>query len=131
MFLTLYLFIYLFNFFLIVEKILETRDASPAHFLTKIESFSLFSHYGIDKYETREFEAGDYKWRLIIYPNGDEYENKEYISVYLAVAESSSLPVDWEINAIFTIFIYNQILNKYQFLRGNIYFLLFPIINNC
>ncbi|EYU28830.1 hypothetical protein MIMGU_mgv1a018140mg, partial [Erythranthe guttata] len=100
-------------------KILETRDASPAHFLTKIESFSLFSHYGIDKYETREFEAGDYKWRLIIYPNGDEYENKEYISVYLAVAESSSLPVDWEINAIFTIFIYNQILNKYQFLRVN------------
>ncbi|XP_012839525.1 PREDICTED: uncharacterized protein LOC105959911 [Erythranthe guttata] len=39
----------------------ETRHVSP-HFLTKIESFSLLSEYGIEKYETRVFESGDYKW---------------------------------------------------------------------
>ncbi|EYU39918.1 hypothetical protein MIMGU_mgv1a021770mg, partial [Erythranthe guttata] len=90
-------------------------ENSPAHFLTKIESFSLFSDYGIDKYETREFEAGDYKWRLIIYPNGKE--KGDHISVYLAMAETSYLPMNWEFNAIFTIFLYNQISDKYLCFR--------------
>ncbi|KAL8041226.1 hypothetical protein ABFX02_10G151900 [Erythranthe guttata] len=91
----------------------ETRHVSP-HFLTKIESFSLLSEYGIEKYETRVFESGDYKWRLIIYPDGNESQDKgNHVSVYLAMADTSSLPVDWEIDAIFTIFLYNQISDKY------------------
>ncbi|EYU18580.1 hypothetical protein MIMGU_mgv1a025984mg, partial [Erythranthe guttata] len=91
----------------------EIRHVSP-HFLTKIESFSLLSEYGIEKYETRVFESGDYKWRLIIYPDGNESQDKgNHVSVYLAMADTSSLPVDWEIDAIFSIFLYNQISDKY------------------
>ncbi|KAL7097608.1 hypothetical protein ACP275_10G155500 [Erythranthe tilingii] len=101
------------------ELIVETRDASPAHFLTKIESFSLFPKHWIVKYETCEFEAGGYKWRLIIYPSGRPYSPSGYISVYLSLAETSSLPVDWEFNAIFTIFLYNQISDNYLCFRGN------------
>ncbi|KAK6127969.1 hypothetical protein DH2020_038271 [Rehmannia glutinosa] len=97
----------------------ETRETSPAHFLVKIESFSLLSEYGINKYETREFVAGDYEWRLVIYPDGKMNEEEgNHVSVYLAMVGTSSLPVDWEVNAVFSIFLYNQILDNYSCFRG-------------
>ncbi|KAI3459809.1 hypothetical protein Pfo_016472 [Paulownia fortunei] len=103
------------------EFAMETRDASPAHFLIKIESFSLLSEYGIQKYESKEFVAGDYKWKLIIYPDGHESENDgKHISVYLAMVGTSSLPVDWEVNAIFSFFLFNQISDKYLCFRGKV-----------
>ncbi|KAH6778726.1 hypothetical protein C2S52_009963 [Perilla frutescens var. hirtella] len=99
----------------------ETREASPSNFLIKIESFSLLSEYGIGKYESREFEGGDYKWKLIIYLDGLESEKEgdsDHVCVFVAAAGTSSLPVDWEINAIFTIFLYNQISDNYLCFRG-------------
>ncbi|EYU41007.1 hypothetical protein MIMGU_mgv1a018766mg, partial [Erythranthe guttata] len=89
----------------------ETREASPANFLIKIESFY---KCGIHKYETKEFAAGEYKWRLIIYPNGDDnIVGKEYISVYLAMVDTSSLPANWEVNAVFSIFLLNHNSGNY------------------
>ncbi|EYU41057.1 hypothetical protein MIMGU_mgv11b023521mg [Erythranthe guttata] len=41
---------------------METREAPPAHLLVNIESFSLFEKCQIEKYETKEFAAGEYKW---------------------------------------------------------------------
>ncbi|KAK6121989.1 hypothetical protein DH2020_044263 [Rehmannia glutinosa] len=100
---------------------METREASPAHFLIKIESFSLLSECGIKKYETREFEAGGYRWRLIIYPDGHVSESEgNHVSVYLAMAGSSSLPVDWEVNAMFSIFLFNKMLDNYLCFRGKV-----------
>ncbi|GFQ08828.1 hypothetical protein PHJA_003026800 [Phtheirospermum japonicum] len=82
---------------------METREASPAHFLIKIESFSLLEKHGIDKYETREFKSGEYRWRLIIYPNDHKRgrDGEGYVSVYLAVSDTSALPANWEVNAVF------------------------------
>ncbi|KAL8035449.1 hypothetical protein ABFX02_12G097700 [Erythranthe guttata] len=97
--------------------VVETRDVSPAHFETRIKSFSLLSSIGIDKYETREFEAGDYKWRLVIYPGGKE--KGDYISVYLSLVDTNSLPLDWEFNATCTVFLYDHILDKYLCFRVN------------
>ncbi|KAI3470211.1 hypothetical protein Pfo_026874 [Paulownia fortunei] len=89
---------------------METREASPSHFLIKIEAFSILDKYGIKKYETRAFVAGEHKWRLIIYPNGHETgKDCGYISVNLAMADTSYLPVNWEVNAVFSIFLFNQI----------------------
>ncbi|KAH6786541.1 hypothetical protein C2S52_006093 [Perilla frutescens var. hirtella] len=98
----------------------ETREASPANLLIKIKDFSLLSDYGIKKYESRAFEAGGYKWKLIIYPDGDESKDEggHHVSVYLSVAETSSLPVDWEINAICSIFLYNKNSDNYLCFRG-------------
>ncbi|XP_012851636.1 PREDICTED: uncharacterized protein LOC105971334 [Erythranthe guttata] len=90
---------------------METREAPPANLLVKIESFSLLGTCGIDEYKTREFVAGDYKWRLIIYFNG---KNCEYVSVSLAMADTSSLPANWEVNVVFNIFLYNQISGSYR-----------------
>ncbi|KAL8048893.1 hypothetical protein ABFX02_07G096700 [Erythranthe guttata] len=90
---------------------METRELPPAHFMIKIES-SLFEPSRTDKYETKEFVAGECKWSLIIYPNGDNSVEKDsgYISVYLAMANTSS---NWEVYAVFTIFLYNHISGKY------------------
>ncbi|EYU35681.1 hypothetical protein MIMGU_mgv1a017790mg [Erythranthe guttata] len=97
------------------------RDAPPAHFLTKIESFSLLSEYRVSKYESKVFEVDGYKWRLVIYPNGGEGQIKgNNVSVYLAMADTSSLPVDWELYADFTIFLYDQFSDNYLCFRGNV-----------
>ncbi|KAL9162474.1 hypothetical protein ABFS82_07G092000 [Erythranthe guttata] len=91
---------------------METREAPPAHLLVKIESFSLFEKYQIEKYETKEFAAGEYKWKLIIYPNGDDNVGKDsgYVSVYLAMVDTCSQPV--EVNAVFSIFLFNHISGR-------------------
>ncbi|KAL7145529.1 hypothetical protein ABFS83_07G090300 [Erythranthe nasuta] len=92
---------------------METREAPPAHLLVKIQSFSLFEKYQIEKYETEEFAAGEYKWKLIIYPNGDHNvgKDRDYVSVYLAMVDTCSQPV--EVNAVFSIFLFNHISGKY------------------
>ncbi|KAL7145555.1 hypothetical protein ABFS83_07G092400 [Erythranthe nasuta] len=94
---------------------MDIRDASPAHFLIKIESFSLLDKCRVGKYETKEFVAGEYKWRLVIYPNGDNNNGKEcdYISVKLAMVYTSSMPKNWEVNANFSILLYNWISGDY------------------
>ncbi|EYU25565.1 hypothetical protein MIMGU_mgv1a025565mg [Erythranthe guttata] len=98
---------------------LNTREAPPAHFMIKIESFSVLEKYGIKKYETKEFVAGDYKCnggglnlyrRLILKFNG---KDSDYISVYLAMADTTSLPTNWEVNALLSVFLFNQIPGNY------------------
>ncbi|EYU25567.1 hypothetical protein MIMGU_mgv1a019380mg, partial [Erythranthe guttata] len=89
---------------------LNTREAPPAHYMIKIESFSVLEKYGIKKYETKEFVAGDYKWRLIFKFNG---KDSDYISVNLAMADTTSLPTNWEVNALFSVFLFNQISGNY------------------
>ncbi|EYU25545.1 hypothetical protein MIMGU_mgv1a024587mg [Erythranthe guttata] len=89
---------------------LNTREAPPSHFMIKIESFFVLEKYGIKKYETKEFVAGDYKWRLIFKFNG---KDSDYISVNLAMADTTSLPTNWEVNALFSVFLFNQISGNY------------------
>ncbi|KAH6786553.1 hypothetical protein C2S52_006105 [Perilla frutescens var. hirtella] len=112
------------------EFSVETRHTSPANLLMKIESFSLLSKYGICKYESREFGAGGYKWKITIYPEGHESDKKqggrgkkkeedgEHVCVCLSASGTKALPVDWEIDAIFTFLLYDQISNSYVCFRG-------------
>ncbi|CAA3018739.1 probable inactive serine threonine- kinase fnkC [Olea europaea subsp. europaea] len=102
------------------EVTLETRDFSPEHLLLKIESFSLLSENGIDKIESSEFESDDnYKWKLIIYPNGRNTEDgANHVSAYLAVENTSNLDAGWEFNAVVSIFLFNHKLDKYAFKKG-------------
>ncbi|KAL5854720.1 hypothetical protein ACOSQ3_004586 [Xanthoceras sorbifolium] len=65
----------------------EERDLQPAHFTLKMESYSsvLDALDGKDeRYETGSFDAGGYKWKLILYPHGNKAcEGKDHISLYL------------------------------------------------
>ncbi|XP_009594858.1 uncharacterized protein [Nicotiana tomentosiformis] len=101
------------------EAIVGVREASPTHYKLKIESFSLLSESGIENFESNEFEACGYKWKMIIYPDGNGHENgSEHISVSLAISGTSSLAAGWEVTAIFTFFLYNQLCDNYLTVRG-------------
>ncbi|KAL3641582.1 hypothetical protein CASFOL_012397 [Castilleja foliolosa] len=103
------------------EPEMETREASPAHFRVKIDSFSLLNKHGIDKVETRQFEAGGYKWRLVMYPNGHgtgKDDKAGYVSVYLAITNTTALPLNWEVNATFSICLFNHVSGNYVYSLG-------------
>lgn len=60
--------------------------------------------------------------KLSLYPNGDKFrDGRDHISIYLALAEMSSLPSGWEINVVFNFFILNQLQNKYFIIQGRTY----------
>ncbi|KAG5596714.1 hypothetical protein H5410_037946 [Solanum commersonii] len=57
--------------------------------------------------------------RMIVYPDGNTYENGSgHISVYLAISGTTSLPANWEVNAICTFFLFNQLCDNYLLVRG-------------
>ncbi|EYU25587.1 hypothetical protein MIMGU_mgv1a020086mg, partial [Erythranthe guttata] len=99
---------------------METREVPSAHFLIKIKSFSLFDKYKINKYETSEFVAGEYKWKLILNFNG---KDSDYISVNLPMTDTSSRPTNWEVNVVLNIFLFNQISGHYLYSPDIYYFL--------
>ncbi|KAK9209303.1 hypothetical protein WN944_001668 [Citrus x changshan-huyou] len=94
--------------------VLAGRNAAPSHYLFKIESFSLLSKASVEQLILDNFEAGGYKWKLSIHLTGNKSVNvTDHISIYLELAETSSLPTGWEVNAIINFFIFNQVQDKY------------------
>ncbi|KAF3963818.1 hypothetical protein CMV_011832 [Castanea mollissima] len=92
----------------------STSDSPTMHFTVKIKSFSLLAKYSMERYETGEFESGGYKWKLVIYPNGNKDKNvTEHISLYLAIEAADLRPPGWEVHAIFRFFLYDQIRDNY------------------
>ncbi|XP_042064179.1 uncharacterized protein LOC121807905 [Salvia splendens] len=63
--------------------------ATPGNLLMKIESLSSFSKCGIDKFESRAFESGGYKWKMIFYPNGyfGDDNGNDNVSVYFSIVD--------------------------------------------
>lgn len=101
-----------------IDTVREERHVAPAHYSMTIDSFSLLSdmvaNSYLEQYESREFEASGYKWKLVLYPNGDKSRNGDgYISLYLVMADTTGFPAGWEINAIFKLFVYDQLQDKY------------------
>ncbi|KAL8064702.1 hypothetical protein ABFX02_01G108300 [Erythranthe guttata] len=89
-------------------------DAPPAHCVIKIQLFSQLAKNNIESYSSSDFEAGGYKWKLVVHPNG--YKNKgitDHISLYLVLAESNSLNPGWEIRASFRLFLLDQNKDSY------------------
>ncbi|KAK6254311.1 MATH/TRAF domain - like 10 [Theobroma cacao] len=90
-------------------------EAAPSHYTLKIQSFSLLTKNDIDKYESGEFEAGGYKWKLILHPGGNKSRNvKEHLSFYLTLADASFLfRNNWEVHAYFRLFLLDQRSDNY------------------
>ncbi|XP_044465980.1 uncharacterized protein LOC123196145 isoform X2 [Mangifera indica] len=85
------------------------RDVPPSHYLLKIQSFSSLKIF--KKFVSQKFDAGDYKWKFCLYPNGDKLEG--HISVCLELSEVDSLPTGFEINVIMSFFVFDQLRDKY------------------
>ncbi|XP_060668833.1 MATH domain and coiled-coil domain-containing protein At3g58370 [Ziziphus jujuba] len=92
--------------------------APPTHYNLKINNFSSLAKNSIDRYESGEFQAGGYKWKLVVYPNGNKNKNeKEHVSVYLAMVKENSLPTGWQVYAKFSLFLLDQNNDNYIVLR--------------
>ncbi|KAL5725614.1 hypothetical protein ACHQM5_008741 [Ranunculus cassubicifolius] len=86
---------------------------TPTLFRYKIGSFSSFATSSVERFESCEFDAGDYKWKLCFYPNGNkEKGGKDHISLYLMLANSSSFDPNKEILVSFRLFALDHIRDK-------------------
>ncbi|KAK1592993.1 hypothetical protein Q3G72_034114 [Acer saccharum] len=62
-------------------------DAPPTHYKLKIQLFSLLVKNAVEKYDSAEFEAGGYKWKIRLYPNGLKHLNGSHLSLFLLLAD--------------------------------------------
>ncbi|KAJ0035164.1 hypothetical protein Pint_24214 [Pistacia integerrima] len=91
----------------------SVSETPPNHYAVTIQLFSLLSK-NAEKYESAEFEAGGYKWKLILHPNGNKNKNvSDHISLYLAMADASSIRPGWEVSAVFRLFLLDQNKDNY------------------
>ncbi|CAK9136448.1 unnamed protein product [Ilex paraguariensis] len=96
----------------------SVSDIPPTHFTLKIQLFSLLTKNNIERYTSGDFEAAGYKWKLVLYPNGNKNKNiKEHISFYLMISEVSSLHPGWEVHAAFRLFLFDQNEDNYLTLQ--------------
>ncbi|XP_062111027.1 MATH domain and coiled-coil domain-containing protein At3g44800 [Humulus lupulus] len=93
-------------------------DVPPTHYTIKIQSFSLLTKSSIERHESRSFEAGGYKWNLVIHPSGNKNRNvKEHLSVYLAMSDENSHKTGWEVYAVFRLFVLDQSKDNYMIVQ--------------
>ncbi|KAJ1410275.1 Ubiquitin specific protease, conserved site [Sesbania bispinosa] len=83
-------------------------DPPSSRFTWRIDNFSRLN---TKKLYSEIFVVGGYKWRVLIFPKGN---NVDYLSMYLDVADSASLPYGWSRYAQFSLAVVNQIHNKYS-----------------
>ncbi|KAM5568582.1 hypothetical protein ABKV19_016240 [Rosa sericea] len=90
-------------------------DSPPTHYSVEIQFFSLLiEKYSENGYESKEFEAGGYKWKLVFHPNGNKKKNvKDHISLYLIIAGEDSLDSSWEVYVDFRLFLLDQNKGNY------------------
>lgn len=63
--------------------------------------------------------------RVLIFPKGN---NVDHLSIYLDVADSTTLPYGWSRYAQFTLAIVNQIHSKYTIRKGNVSYVITTFI---
>ncbi|XP_073269254.1 ubiquitin C-terminal hydrolase 12-like isoform X1 [Primulina huaijiensis] len=69
-----------------------------------------FSRVNVKKLYSDVFVVGGYKWRVLIFPKGN---NVDYLSMYVDVADSATLPYGWNRYAQFSLAVVNQVHNRY------------------
>ncbi|XP_059665781.1 ubiquitin C-terminal hydrolase 12-like isoform X1 [Cornus florida] len=82
-------------------------DPPSARFTWTIENFSRLN---TKKLYSEVFYVGGYKWRVLIFPKGN---NVDHLSMYLDVADSAALPYGWSRYAQFSLSVVNQLHNKF------------------
>ncbi|KAF8398025.1 hypothetical protein HHK36_016951 [Tetracentron sinense] len=83
------------------------EDPPLSSFRWTIENFSRLNN---KKYYSQIFLSGGYRWRVLIFPKGNYWDN---FSMYLDVADSANLPYWRSRRAQFSLAVVNQIHNKY------------------
>ncbi|CAH8363887.1 unnamed protein product [Eruca vesicaria subsp. sativa] len=121
-----------------VSTVMEKwREHPPASYSLKIQSFSQLEKstaFSDHKFQSRIFSSGGYKWRLVVYPKGNEKDKGNgFISMYVEI-DSKSLMVftpPTEIFAELRFYVYNKKENKYFTIQGNVLLILSPSLCIC
>ncbi|WCJ23217.1 TRAF-like family protein [Euphorbia peplus] len=80
----------------------EADKSLPRNYEVTIENFSMIKNT-VEIYKSAVFEAGGYKWKLVVHPNGNRSKKvKDHLSFYLALAERVEL--GWEVDAVFLLY---------------------------
>jgi ubiquitin carboxyl-terminal hydrolase 7 len=74
-----------------------------------------FSRQNTRKHYSDVFVVGGYKWRILIFPKGN---NVDHLSMYLDVSDAASLPYGWSRYAQFSLAVVNQIHTRYTVRKG-------------
>ncbi|OMP00705.1 TRAF-like family protein [Corchorus olitorius] len=93
------------------EIVRYKRDIPPAHYTFRIEGFSLLLKSKVEKIESAIFEAGGYKWKLKLFPQGidDEKVKGDWLSLYFWLCDSSTtLPPKGTVYADFKLRVLDQ-----------------------
>ncbi|CAM8973806.1 unnamed protein product [Rhodiola kirilowii] len=86
----------------------SVEDPQTSRFTWTIENFTRLN---TKKHYSETFTVGGYKWRVLIFPKGN---NVDHLSLYLDVADSAALPYGWSRHAHFSLSVVNQVYNKYS-----------------
>ncbi|KAG0497188.1 hypothetical protein HPP92_001879 [Vanilla planifolia] len=84
----------------------SVEDPPSTRFTWPIENFSRLN---LKKLYSDIFIVGGYKWRILIFPKGN---NVDHLSMYLDVADATTLPYGWNRYAQFSLSVINQIHSK-------------------
>ncbi|KAK6126581.1 hypothetical protein DH2020_039692 [Rehmannia glutinosa] len=87
-------------------------EPQASRFTWTIENFTRLN---MKKLYSDVFVVGGYKWRVLIFPKGN---NVDYLSMYLDVADSATLPYGWNRYAQFSLAVVNQMHSKYTIKKG-------------
>ncbi|KAJ9551959.1 hypothetical protein OSB04_016004 [Centaurea solstitialis] len=96
--------------------LVSKRKHEPSHYMFKIESFSLLLDQSPrTKIESDVFEASGHKWKLELYPNGNEMKKvgNDQMSLYLIICDTESLPKGWEVCVDVSFFLYDHTQHNY------------------
>ncbi|CDY72484.1 BnaAnng41290D [Brassica napus] len=74
-----------------------------------------FTRLNTRKHYSDVFVVGGYKWRVLIFPKGNNVDN---LSMYLDVADAANLPYGWSRFSQFGLAIVNQINSSYSIRKG-------------
>ncbi|GLT91323.1 hypothetical protein SLE2022_092160 [Rubroshorea leprosula] len=99
-------------------------EKTSMNYLLKVKSFSqlstLVSETTDKRWESTAFEAGGYKWKLVLHPVGDKARNGDgHISLYLMIVETRTLPRGWTVHANFQFFVYDHIQDRFCTFGGS------------
>ena len=61
-----------------------------------------------NKVTSKTFIIGDFKWKLLVFPRGNNMSNADFMSVFLDVTDALELPHTWSRGAKFTLRLVNQ-----------------------
>ncbi|XP_015699161.1 ubiquitin C-terminal hydrolase 13-like isoform X2 [Oryza brachyantha] len=81
----------------------QVPETSTSRFTWTIKEFSKLRHR---KLYSDVFVVGGYKWRVLVFPGGN---NVESLSMYLDVADANELPYGWGKDAQFSLAVINQL----------------------